>query len=71
MYGTESGEFTSNKTVYFIPVVKFHNPERINKIEKKGYHPVFHLKLFQWQCSCPTFYFVPCCDPIPMRKFSL
>lgn len=36
MYGTESGEFTSNKTVYFIPVVKFHNPERINKIEKKG-----------------------------------
>lgn len=36
MYGAEFGEFTSNEMVHFIPVVKFHNLERINKRQKKG-----------------------------------
>lgn len=75
VYGTESGEFTSkwNWCISF-PWLNFTTQSESTKLEKKqkkGYHPVFHLKLFQWQCSCPTFYFVPCCDPIPMRKFSL
>lgn len=34
--------------------------------KKKQCHTVFCLKLFQWQSSRPTFYFVPCCDPIPI-----
>lgn len=48
----------------------FQSPEK-NKQKRKerGDHTVFCLKLFQWQCSCPTFHFVPCCDPIPVRKY--